>query len=154
MYVYNISMLRENLIISRSQEEFLLFSFIILPIELLELQVLAMITPLRQHHHLPSFHPFPIVFRAVSSSMEQLTAGRHATIANCPRDMPSPRRRNCCAIMEVTWACTIAIRRLPTLFTNWIGRRRGSEKPVPLGAALPQDSLRVPGSFRDTKGEN
>lgn len=38
-----------------------------------------------------------------------------------------PRQWNYCAIMEVTWACTVAIRRLPTLFTNRHGRKK---KPV------------------------
>lgn len=38
-----------------------------------------------------------------------------------------PRQWNYCAIMEVTWACTVAIRRLPTLFTNRYGRKK---KPV------------------------
>ena len=144
------------MIISRSQEEFLLSSFIILPIELLELQVLVMITPLRQHHHLPSFHPFPIVFRAVSSSTEQLTAGRHATIANCPRDIlsaPTELLRH--------YGSYVGVYDRNSPFANFIyeldrptPRERAIEKPVPLGAALPQASLRVPGSSRDTKGEN
>ena len=114
--------------------------------------MLVVITPLRRHHHPASFHPFSIVLRAVSSSTEQLTAGRHAIYPRYPRCWP--RRRNCCAIMEVTWACTIAIRRLPTLFTNWIGRRRGSERSrnlFLLDAALPQANPRVPASFPDTK---
>lgn len=81
--------------------------------------------PPRQHaaiHLAPARLPLSLLSLAptIAIALEPLLIASGHAIIMLPPSSDGPCQRNRCAIMEVMWACTIAVCSLPTLFTNWI----------------------------------